>query len=82
MSASRSHATVTWFSENKGYGYLSMDDGTPVFVQHTAVEGQDFARLASGQSVSFVLTDDGRGPAAAHVRTEDDGWDDRTSRIS
>lgn len=62
-----SSGVVDWFSENKGYGYLTAEDGTPVYVQHDQILGEGFRTLVAGQRVRFRLGDDGRGPAAQHV---------------
>lgn len=63
----RSHGTVEWFSEPKGYGYLAAEDGTEVYVAHDEIRGEGFRTLHAGQQVSFVMDDDGRGPCAVDV---------------
>ena len=52
--------TVTWFSEQKGYGYISPDDGGEnIFVLYTDIVGSGFRSLKEGERVSYVHA---RGP--------------------
>ena len=61
--------TVKWFSNSKGYGFISPDDGgQEVFVHHKHIEMDGFRRLEEGQRVSFLIVDVGRGPQAQKVR--------------
>jgi cold shock protein len=47
--------TVTWFSEQKGYGYISPNDGDEnIFVHYTAIVGSGFRSLKEGERVSYV----------------------------
>jgi len=59
---------VQWFSDSKGYGFITTDDGTDVFVHHQDVEGEGFKSLAEGESVTFEITQGPKGPKAASVR--------------
>jgi CspA family cold shock protein len=59
--------TVKWFSAEKGYGFISRDDGDDVFVHYTAIAGDGFKSLEQGQRVSFDVTDGRKGPQAANV---------------
>jgi len=51
--------TVKWFNESKGFGFITRDDGTDVFVHYSSLEGNGFKTLAEGDIVSF---DTERGP--------------------
>ena len=51
--------TVKWFNESKGFGFITRDDGTDVFVHYSSLEGNGFKTLAEGDVVSF---DTERGP--------------------
>ncbi|MTE13039.1 cold-shock protein [Nocardia aurantiaca] len=63
------HGTVKWFDSEKGFGFLSPDDGGPdVFVEYTAVEGEGFRSLAEGQRVEFEVRRAKPGPEALAVR--------------
>jgi cold shock protein len=54
--------TVKWFSEEKGYGFISSDEGEEeIFVHYTDVEGEGFRSLAEGERVSYEPARSGRG---------------------
>ena len=59
--------TVKWFNDAKGYGFITQEDGTDVFVHHTAIQGTGFKSLSEGQAVSFDVTDSPKGLQATNV---------------
>jgi len=60
--------TVKWFSDQKGYGFVTPEDGSKdVFVHHSAIQGDGFKSLQEGQSVEFEITQGPKGPQASNV---------------
>jgi CspA family cold shock protein len=60
--------TVKWFSDQKGYGFIALEDGSQdVFVHYSAIQGDNFKSLQEGQLVEFEVTSGPKGPQAAHV---------------
>lgn len=59
--------TVKWFNGQKGYGFITKDDGQDVFVHYTAINGQGFRSLQEGQRVEFEVTQGPKGLQAANV---------------
>ena len=60
--------TVKWFSDQKGYGFITPEDGTKdLFVHHSAIQGEGFKSLQEGQGVEFKVTDGPKGPQATEV---------------
>ena len=58
---------VKWFNAEKGYGFITTDDGKDVFVHYSAIQGEGFKTLEEGQSVQFEITQSDRGPQASGV---------------
>jgi CspA family cold shock protein len=60
--------TVKWFSSEKGYGFITPDDGgKDCFVHHSGIIGQGFKTLDEGQRVSFETQEGPKGPQATQV---------------
>lgn len=58
---------VKWFNDRKGYGFIEREDGTDVFVHHSAINATGFKSLNEGNRVTFEIEDGKKGPAAANV---------------
>ena len=60
--------TVKWFSTEKGYGFISPDDGSDdVFVHHTGIAGEGFKSLQEGDKVTYEVTQGRKGLQAENV---------------
>ncbi len=64
----KQEGTVKWFSNQKGYGFITPDGGADVFVHHSAIVEQGFRSLEEGERVEFTIEQGQKGPAAANVR--------------
>ncbi|WP_172187696.1 cold-shock protein [Lentilactobacillus kribbianus] len=63
--------TVKWFNADKGYGFITTDDGD-VFVHFSAINKDGFKSLDEGQKVTLDVEDSDRGPQAANVSVVED----------
>ncbi len=64
------NGTVKWFSDQKGFGFLTPDDGqSDVFVHFSALQGSGFKTLRDGDKVSFDITEGPKGKQAENVVT-------------
>ena len=59
--------TVKWFNDSKGFGFITAEDGSDVFVHHTSIVGEGFKSLAEGDRVSFDVEKGPKGPKAINV---------------
>ena len=60
--------TVKWFNEQKGFGFITQDEGPDVFVHYSAIDASGFKSLSEGDAVEFEVTQGPKGPQARAVR--------------
>jgi len=63
--------TVKWFNAEKGFGFISQDEGGDVFVHYSGIEGGGFRALNEGERVQFEVVPGAKGPQAKSVRKLD-----------
>jgi CspA family cold shock protein len=59
---------VKWFNSQRGYGFISQENGPDVFVHYNAIQGEGQKSLEENQKVEFDITEGPKGPQAANVR--------------
>jgi len=59
--------TVKWFNSEKGYGFVTSEDGLDIFVHFSAITGDGFKSLDEGAKVEFEVVEGDRGPQAANI---------------
>ena len=59
--------TVKWFNKEKGFGFVTCEEGKDYFVHFTGIIGDGFRTLEEGQNVSFIVEEGNKGPIAKEV---------------
>jgi CspA family cold shock protein len=59
--------TVKWFNDQKGYGFVTPENGKDVFVHHSAIQGDGYKSLAEGAQVEFDIEQGPKGEQATNV---------------
>jgi CspA family cold shock protein len=62
------NGTVKWFNEQKGYGFITQEDGPDVFVHYSGINSSGFKTLKEGDKVTFDVEQGKKGPAAVNVK--------------
>src|SRR5688572_16026393 len=64
---SRANGTVKWFSQEKGFGFVTREDGTDIFVHHSGISGRGFKTLEQGEPVEFDVIEEPKGLKASNL---------------
>ncbi|MBI1258951.1 MAG: cold-shock protein [Chloroflexi bacterium] len=67
--AQRINGVVKWFSAEKGYGFITPDNGPDVFVHYSAIQSSGYRKLEAGEKVEFEITEGPKGKQASAVMT-------------
>jgi CspA family cold shock protein len=65
--AQRIRGVVKWFSAEKGYGFITPDNGPDVFVHYSAIQSNGYRKLEAGEKVEFEITEGPKGKQASAV---------------
>lgn len=58
---------VKWFNDSKGYGFITSESGSDIFVHNSAIQGDGYKSLEEGQEVEFEITKGPKGDQATNV---------------
>ncbi|WP_394697907.1 cold-shock protein [uncultured Ilyobacter sp.] len=61
--------TVKWFNAEKGFGFITSEDGTDVFAHFSEIQKDGFKSLEEGEQVTFEITKGQKGPQASNIKT-------------
>ncbi len=61
------NGTVKWFNQEKGYGFVTGEDGKDLFIHFSQINKPGYKTLAEGEAVTFEITEGQKGPQAANV---------------
>ncbi|ADO82639.1 cold-shock protein [Ilyobacter polytropus] len=61
--------TVKWFNGEKGFGFITSEEGTDVFAHFSEIQKDGFKTLEEGEQVTFEITQGQKGPQASNIKT-------------
>ncbi|MBC2854927.1 cold-shock protein [Cetobacterium sp. 2A] len=61
---------VKWFNEEKGFGFITGEDGKDVFAHFSEIQKDGFKKLVEGEEVTFDLGQGAKGPQATNIKTK------------
>jgi cold shock protein len=62
------NGTVKWFNSEKGFGFITGEDGKDVFAHFSQIKSEGYKSLQEGQKVSFDVTQGPKGPQAENIQ--------------
>ena len=62
--------TVKWFNADKGFGFITTDEGTDVFAHFSQINKEGYKTLEEGEEVTFTLAQGPKGPQAENITTK------------
>ncbi len=60
---------VKWFNSEKGYGFITTEEGNDVFAHYSQIQKDGFKSLEEGEAVSFDVVDGDKGPQASNIQS-------------
>ena len=63
------NGTVKWFNEEKGFGFITAEDGKEVFAHFSEIQKSGFKKLTEGEEVTFDVTNGAKGPQASNIKS-------------
>ena len=67
MAVTNMTGTVKWFNAEKGFGFITMENGEDVFAHFSQIQKDGFKSLEEGEAVSFDVVDGDKGPQATNI---------------